>query len=377
MHPSDGILRRSLDEPVAIEVQARQHLATCGRCAQRLARIRSDAASAFARIATPDPDIDLRAARARLAEAEAAAPPRVAGTRRGGAPTPGRPRGPRAGRFAIGVACAAVASVVVVVSGGAQDFLSLFQPKQFAAVPVTASDIRSLAGLTRYGVVNGGSAPLSILPEPNAAAAGQAAGLTPPTLSRLPAGTTGAPSYAVVAGTDVSFTFDAARARAAAAASGGTLPTMPSGLDGSTLTVAIAPAVVIAYGLDLATLYQGGGLPTGGSAFVVVASRTPTVASTGVTVEQLETYLLSVPGIPAGVVSEIRALGNPSQTIPIPIPVDLASASSVDINGASGLLIGDSTNLGSVVLWQHNGVVDAVAGTISSADALGIARSLR
>jgi hypothetical protein len=62
--------------------------------------------------------------------------------------------------------------------------------------------------------------------------------------------------------------------------------------------------------------------------------------------------------------------------VPIPIPIDLASATTVDINGASGLLIGDSTNLGSVVLWQHNGVVDAVAGTISSADALGIARSL-
>jgi hypothetical protein len=375
MHPSDGTLRRSLDEPVAIDVRARQHLARCGRCAQRLAAIRSDAANAFAQIAIPDPDIDLRAARARLVEAEAAAPAQVAGTRRRGAPTPSRPRSPRAGRFAIGIACAVVASVLVVVSGGAQDFLSLFQPKQFAAVPVTASDIRSLAGLTNYGFVNGGSAPLSIQPEPDAAAAGQAAGLTPPTVSHLPAGTVGGPSFAVVAGTDVSFTFDAARARAAAAASGGTLPPMPSGLDGSTLTVAIAPAMLIAYGLDLATLYQGD-LPTSGSAFVVVASRTPTVASTGVTVQQLETYLLSVPGIPAGVVSELRALGNPSQTIPIPIPVDLASASNVDINGASGLLIGDSTNLGSVVLWQHNGVVDAVAGTISSADALGIARSL-
>jgi hypothetical protein len=374
MHPSDGTLRRSLDEPVAIDLRARQHLATCGRCAQRLDAIRSDAAHAFARIATPDPDIDLRTARARLAEAEAATPPQ-AGTRRRGAPTPRRPRSPRAGRFAIGVACAAVASVLVVASGGAQDFLSLFQPKQFAAVPVTASDIRSLAGLTNYGFVNGGSAPLSIEPEPDAAAAGQAAGVTPPTLSHLPAGTVGAPSYAVVAGTDVSFTFDAARARAAAAASGGTLPPMPSGLDGSTLTVAIAPAMLTAYGLNLETLYQGG-LPTSGSAFVVVASRTPTVASTGVTVQQLEAYLLSVPGIPAGVVSELRALGNPSQTVPIPVPVDLASASSVDINGASGLLIGDSTDLGSVVLWQHNGVVDAVAGTISSADALGIARSL-
>jgi hypothetical protein len=375
MHPSDGTLRRSLDEPVAIDARARQHLATCGRCAGRLVRIRSDAANAFAQLSIPDPDIDVRSARARLADAEAAAPPNDPGKRRGGAPAPSRPQRTRAGRFAIGLACAATASVLVVVSGGAQDFLSLFQPKQFAAVPVTASDLRSLAGLASYGSVNGGSAPLNVEREPDAASAGQAAGLAPPTVADLPPGA-GSPGYAVIAGTDVSFTFDAARARSAAAAAGGTLPPMPAGLDGSTLTVAIAPAVVIAYGLDLSTLYAGGGLPSGATAFVVVASRTPTVSSTGVTVEQLEQYLLSLPGIPAGVVSELRALGNPSQTVPIPIPIDLASASTVDINGASGLLIGDSTNLGSVVLWQHNGVVDAVAGTISSADALGIARSL-
>ena len=61
---------------------------------------------------------------------------------------------------------------------------------------------------------------------------------------------------------------------------------------------------------------------------------------------------------------------------PVPIPIDLASASTVNINGAQGLLIGDSTNLGSVVLWQHNGVVNVVAGTVSSEEALGIARSL-
>ena len=95
------------------------------------------------------------------------------------------------------------------------------------------------------------------------------------------------------------------------------------------------------------------------------------------TVRQLENYLLSVPGIPAGVASEIRALGNPTQTIPVPIPVDLASGSSVNINGASGLLIGDSTGLGSAVIWQHNGVVYAIAGTVSSNEALAVARSTR
>jgi hypothetical protein len=94
-----------------------------------------------------------------------------------------------------------------------------------------------------------------------------------------------------------------------------------------------------------------------------------------VTVRQLEDYLLSVPGIPAGVASEIRAVGNPTQTIPVPIPIDLASGSTVTINGARGLLIGDSTGLGSAVIWQHNGVVYAIAGTLTSTQVLAVADS--
>ncbi len=173
----------------------------------------------------------------------------------------------------------------------------------------------------------------------------------------------------------MSFTFNAALARAAAARAGQQLPPLPRGLDGSTLTVTIAPAVVVSYGLDVSALLHGGGIPTG-DAFVVVASRTPMVSSTGVTVQQLEHYLLALPGIPAGVASEIRALGDPEQTIPVPIPIDLASASPANINGAAGLLIGDSTQLGSAVLWQHNHIVYAVAGTLSGDQALAVARSV-
>jgi hypothetical protein len=136
----------------------------------------------------------------------------------------------------------------------------------------------------------------------------------------------------------------------------------------------IAPAVVVSYGVDPATLLQNGDVPTG-TAFIVVATRIPTVSTTGVTARQLEDYLLTVPGIPADVASELRAIGNPDETIPVPIPIDLASGSAVTINGAQGLLIGDSTGLGSAVVWQHNGVVDAIAGTLTTDEALGVARS--
>jgi hypothetical protein len=369
MHPSDGTLRRSLDEPIAIDAASREHVVTCARCRDRVRRMRADATSVRAMLVAQDPVVDVAAARARLAGTEAAAiapAPRSARTV--------RPGNGRASRVMAGLAVAAVASVLLVVTGGAQDFLSLFQPKQLAPVPVTAADVRSLAGLTSYGTVGGGSA-IAFTPEPDAAAAAAASGLAVPTVADLPAGTP-APKYAVVSGGVVTFTFSADLARAAAVRAGGHLPALPAGLDGSTLSVSIAPAVVVSYGIDPATLLQGGGVPSG-EAFVVVASRTPTVSSTGVTARQLEDYLLSVPGIPPGVASEIQALGDPAQTIPVPIPVDLATGSTVPINGARGLLIGDSTGLGSAVVWQHNGIVDAIAGTLTSNQVLSIARSTR
>ncbi len=374
MHLSDGTLRRSLDEPVAVDPRSRRHLESCDRCRRRLAGVSDDAAKVGAMFAAHNRDVDVEAARLRLAGSEAAAPAPGGNVRH--APAPRRPLGAWGGRLMAGVACAAAASVLLVVTGGAQDFISLFQPSNFAAVPVTATEVRSLAGLTGYGTVTGGSTPLRITAEPNAAAAAALAGIAAPAIS-LPAGVAGGPAYAVVNGTVVSFTFNSRLAAEAAARSGGQLPAMPSGLDGSTLSVSINPAVVVSYGLDVGALYSGGGsLPSSGSAVVVVASRTPTVSSTGVTVETLENYLLAVPGIPAGVASEIRAIRNPEQTVPIPIPIDLASASTVSVNGSPGLLIGNSTNLGSVVLWQHSGVVYVVAGTVSADAALGIARSL-
>lgn len=371
MHPSDGTLRRSLDEPFALEAAVQRHVTGCARCTGRLRVMERDASGVLAALATPTHASDVLAARARLAHAEGVEGAGAPRTSR--APAPARRR--RTSRVLAGLAVAVTASVVLVVSGVSQDFLSIFQPQQVSAVPVTAADVRALAGLTSYGDVNAG-APLTIVAEPDAASASRVAGVAIPVVSGLPPGVPATAGFAVVSGGVVSFTFDASLARAAASRAGGVLPPMPSGLDGSTLTVSITPAVVVSYGLDLGASLHGTGLPSG-EALVVIASRTPTVSSTGVTARQLEDYLLSLPGIPAGVAAEIRALGDPTRTIPVPVPIALASESTVSINGSSGLLIGDSTQLGSVVLWQHNGVVYAVAGTVRSDQALGIARSLR
>ena len=172
MHPSNGTLRRSLDEPVAVDPAGRAHVATCARCGERLQRMRADNAAVQAMFASPDPVVDLAAARARLARTEGA-PAVAAASQR---PVRRARYGTsRTNRVLAGVAIAAAASIALVATGGAQDFLSLFQPSQLAAVPVTAADVRSLAGLASYGTVTG-SPSLSFQPEPDAAAAGRRRG---------------------------------------------------------------------------------------------------------------------------------------------------------------------------------------------------------
>jgi hypothetical protein len=102
----------------------------------------------------------------------------------------------------------------------------------------------------------------------------------------------------------------------------------------------------------------------------------PSVASTGASVHQILDYLLAQPGISPSLVSEIKAIGDPTSTLPIPVPIDLATAQTVSINGATGLAIGDSTFVGSGVVWEQDGMVYGVAGGMPESDILAIARSL-
>ena len=83
-----------------------------------------------------------------------------------------------------------------------------------------------------------------------------------------------------------------------------------------------------------------------------------------------------MPGMPASLADQIRSLGDLSSTMPIPIPTSLASSHTADINGAPGLVIGDTTNIASGVIWQSHGLVYGVAGTLSDRQVVAVARSM-
>ena len=92
--------------------------------------------------------------------------------------------------------------------------------------------------------------------------------------------------------------------------------------------------------------------------------------------KQLEDYLIAQPGISAELKAAIKAIGDPSTTLPVPIPVEFATSSSVTVQGVQGIALGDNTGVGAGVIWVKNGVVYAVVGTVKKSDAEDIANHL-
>ena len=180
----------------------------------------------------------------------------------------------------------------------------------------------------------------------SAAEAQTVSGLKVPTVASLPSGVSTTVTYAAMPQAVAVFTFSKDKAAAAAAQAGKTLPALPAGMEGAQLTVTVGPAVAEIYGnmnkpsasSDISQL----GLPQ----LVVAESTAPVATSAQVTVKQLEDYLIAQPGISAELKAAIKAIGDPSTTLPVPIPLGQAAATNVSVHGTNGLFIGDSTGLG-------------------------------
>jgi hypothetical protein len=421
-HLTEGQLRRLRDEPFAVPEQARRHYHACTECQRRYSAIEADARAVAAALSVDDVRIDTSAALAKLRhriavteQHEDAIAVRRRWLERIRSMTARRLVKPVAG---LAVAAALVASLALTPLGSfAESIITIFEPQQITAVPITPSDmqgLRSLPDLSRFGTMSQQTG-LQAENVAGAAEAQQKAGFAVLVPSNLPSSISSQQvRYMVASQGHASFTFSAAKAAQAtnstapaeapahrpaagrvahgkalgvlgifkhAVGSPGPapvtdvkpLPPMPAGLDGSILRVSLGPVVVATYGNnDSAVGNEFHNLP----ALVIGQAVAPKVTSTGATAKQIEDYLLSLPGIPADVAAEIRAIGDPSSTLPIPIPIDRVNSQQVQVQGVNGLALGDNTGIFSVVLWQKNGMVYAVGGTLTQDQVLSIANSL-
>jgi len=363
-HLNDGTLRRMVDDRDAIAAPDREHFAGCAECKARFADMETDAKSATALLAAGDTSFDANAAYRRFTA---------------------KPSRPRFGfhlpilRPASRGMVAALALVVLVAVGvtAAVNVSNIFQPQTVKPVPISVADLESLPKLDTYGDFKWAQEPSPAIGISKSEAE-KIAGFSAPGASSLPAGVTaGQITYAATAQIVGTFTFSAAKAQAAAAAQGKTLPAMPAGMDGATLTMTIGPAILELYGNVTP--------PAGGTTdatqiklpqLIIGESKAPSVTSDGVSAKTLEDYLLAQPGLSPELAADIKALGDPTTTLPVPVPVGYATSSQVTVQGVQGVALGDNTGIGSAIVWIKGGDVFFVGGSLKQDDALSVANHL-
>ena len=363
-HLSDGTLRRMVDEPAAHGGADARHLETCADCQARYSTVSQDARVITSLLTAPELKVDVASAFNRVRTAPAARP-------RFGLRLPMMRPGSRPVVLAFATAVAAIALLVTAI---AQDS-NTFTPQTLTPVPVTMADMQALSQLSAYGTISWTKQPAPQIAT-SADNATAASGLPVPKVAALPTGVSSTVTYAAMGKATAVFTFSAAKAAAAAAQAGQTLPALPVGMDGAQLTVTVGPAVAEIYG-NMSKPAAGSDITQANLPQLIVGETTaPVATSSQVTVVQLENYLLSQPGISAELKAAIKAIGDPSTTLPIPIPVQFATSSSVTVQGVQGLALGDNTGVGAGVIWIKHGVVYGVVGTIKRDDAVNIANQL-
>ena len=285
---------------------------------------------------------------------------------------------------------AAAAGVVIVasaltLSGVAGSILQIFEPKSVVAVPLTQGDLNYLgqacSGLNLQECMGGyGTFEWTAPPQPKEVQSrGQAsaeAGFAAQAPTSLPPSVTGNPRYGVINRSSATFTFSADSTRQAAARQNRTAPPLPANIDGSKLFITGGPAIVQIWGAPAGATGATGAYPDVPT-LIVGQAKAPTVSSDGVTVDQLRSYLLSQPGISPQLAAAIRAIGDPSSTLPVPVPAELAVSHPVTVQGVQGLYVGDNTGIASAVIWQKDGIMFEVIGSFNESQALAIANSMR
>jgi hypothetical protein len=364
-HLTEGTLRRMADDPDARSGADAAHLEGCAECKGRFKDISDDARSIATLLAVPEARVDVERAFERVTSDRKSRPALVR------FPIPGSSTRRLQLAFVAAIAAVALAVVAFTFSG------FFFQPTTVKTVPVTVADMQALSQLADYGTLTWTKQPQFQVATSAADASAMANGLQLPVVSNLPDGVSKTVTYGAMSEAQATFTFSADKAQAAAASHGKTLPTMPKGIDGATLTITVGPAVGEIYG----NLPQNGNANSSSNItlpqLIVARSIVPSATSTQVTVAQLEAYILDQPGISAELKAAINAIGDPSTTLLIPIPVQYATSKDVTVQGVPGVALGDNTGVGSGVVWVKGGSVYVVAGSIKQTDAITIADNLK
>lgn len=361
-HVNEGILRRIVDDPLAISVNEKDHLSNCALCRTRMDAVRADrqfAVRAFTVTGASEPNLARGMSRVKhelSSTGGRSSKPRFAPSFRMPAPS-------------WAVAVAAVLALAVGFTPAARatatNLLTIFQPRQFSTLPVTMAELRSLPNLKQYGNVRMSHAARNSKPLYSLASAEARAGFHISSPSWIPSSVAAKRTFHVIPAQTSSFTFSARKAKDSARDLHKKIPPMPAEINGTTIGLTTEPASLTSYG-------TGGEIPE----LVIGQSPLPKVTSTGASLKTIENYVLRLPGVSPQLAQEIKSIGKPTSTLPIPIPVSWAFAQHVTVQGHPALLVGDNTGVASIVIWEAHGIVYGVGGSLTQGQVMHIADTL-
>jgi len=365
-HVSSPVLRRLVDEPLAVPDRARRHLAGCGRCQAERTEIAQNAAFAArllgAPLETSDVDLEWILLAERLRQPDAAQRPVIRNPWR-------MPR--RLVNASLGTSTAVGAGVVAIGVGAAAALTSVYAPTHVAPLHVSLGDAQAIAKLF-------GLSPSQLPGSPPASGSRK---LAFGSVSWTSAGRAEEVSSIARASALTHLAYSAPATLPAGVGSPSGIAVQPQvtatvtfsqkagpGIAGSTLEITGGPAILIQYG--------GRSGVAGLTTLAIAVMERPTASSTGATASQLEAFLLSRGGLPSGLAQELRLLGNPGTTLPVPVPSGM-TAQQLEIGGAPAVLITGPADAASGVIWEsRDGVVHGVGGLLDSKDVLGVARQI-
>lgn len=271
-----------------------------------------------------------------------------------------------------------LAAALAVPCAAQADPLSIFRPTQIKPISLTAADVRALQALPpleAFGTLRGTRSP-GLDEVGSASEAARSAGYALRLPANVPASLAGNVRYEVTQPAHTSFRFSSAKAAGWAKDNKVTLVPPPPGLDGTTYTATLAPVAIVTYGTPPRRQAHRGAARRG--AFLsVVQGPLPDVRSSGASLQSLAAWFTRQPGISPQLAAQVKAIGDPTQTLPIPVRFDKQTASPVHVDGVQGLAIGDETGIGSAVVWTKNGKLYAVGGTFTQSAILALADGLR
>ncbi|MCL6472321.1 MAG: zf-HC2 domain-containing protein [Firmicutes bacterium] len=369
----EGMLQAYLDRelPGRKRWEIEAHIATCRACKSLL--IELDIAGKIAQEAVTSASQNLVISKMAIEEAWH----RLAGDRRFGTPSNMKGVFGMTGKLkTVLISVAAVAVVAVMFSfapvrQAAADILNIFRVQRVQTINITQDDLRQMREAGRRGgevdIRNFGKFETTGFREPRAATYADAKATVDFNLT-IPESIAGYnnPSFKISDESISSFTLDVAKANELIKSFGGT-KILPAELDGKKFTAKKPVAVVATY------------VKEGTESLTIAQMRTPElILPNGVDAGEVRDVLLSLPILPDNVRSQLEAIKDWRYTLPIP-SID-GSSKEVTVNGVSGVFITppkDAQVGENVLVWQKDGVVNAIAGRVDLASAQGIAGLMR